>query len=113
MPELQNNKGKIERFYLPSTEDLIIDDENKAWVDMEVGGLVAGDLLNVKADSGEMEIAIQMLCARIKDWNFTEAGVKLPITEDVVKLLDIADFTYLTKQFSADVSSLSASEKKA
>jgi hypothetical protein len=111
MPILKSAEN-VKRFYLPTTQNLP-DDTEKAWVDLEVGSFTAGDVIGVDPDADRITAAVKMLTNRIKDWNFTnEAGEKAPITFESVKLLDIADFTFLAEQIPKDIEGLTVPEKK-
>ena len=110
MPVLQA-ESKVERFYLPSTENA--PEADKAFVDMEVGKLTTGDIVNVDPKSAEVEIGVNMLASRIKGWNFTDVeGNPLPVTTEAVKLLDVEDFGFLAGKLSQDFKGLDPTEKK-
>ena len=110
MPVLQK-ESKLERFYLPSTESL--PEEEKAFVDMEIGKLTTEDIVNIDPKAPEMEVGLMMLTARIKGWNFTdEKGEALPVTLETVKMLDIEDFGFLAQKIPQDFKTLDTAEKK-
>lgn len=110
MPILQA-ESKVERFYLPSTEAL--PEAEKAFVDMEVGKLTTGDIINVDPKAAEVEIGVMMLTARIKGWNFTDTeGNALEVTSETVKMLDVEDFGFLAQKISQDFNNISTEEKK-
>ena len=112
MPVLQNNVT-VERFYLPSTEHLANDDPDKAYVDMNVGKLLAADLLDAAKDETLVSMSIKMLVARIKDWSYTDvSGQKLPIKFDTVKQLDVDDYQYLVAKIPNGNAELTADQKK-
>lgn len=117
MPQL-NHETTVERFYLPSTEDLPVDSPDKAFVDMEVGPLVPKDTIGADLSGDNTTVAIGMLTNRLRSWNYTDKdGNPLPINFDTVKLLDMADFHFLTKKLDSTRGDSSASltndEKKA
>lgn len=110
MPVLKD-KSEIKRVYLPSTESL--PEEQKAFVDMEVGPMTTADIVGLDTNAGEVEMGVRMLAARIKGWNFTdEAGNEIEINFDNVKKLDIEDFTFLAEKLPQNINTLSAAEKK-
>lgn len=110
MPVLQK-ESKLERFYLPSTESL--PEEDKAFVDMEVGKLTTADIMNIDPKAPEVQIGVMMLASRIKGWNFTdEEGNELPITFDNVQKLDVEDFGFLAGKMPQDFKQITTAEKK-
>ena len=111
MPQL--NEPKIERLYLPSTNDKTGDDA--AWVDFDVSKTSAGSYLGIDGayENDRVAIVLQSLVNRIVDWNFVYAtGEKVPITFDTVKKLDAADYKFLVEKIPADKTSLTNEEKK-
>lgn len=111
MPILKD-QSKVERFYLPSTEKL--PEEEKAFVDLDIGPVITGDVVGADLEAGEVKVGVQMLTDRIKGWNYTnESGEPLEINFDNVKLLDMDDFVFLAQQLPTDkVEGLTAPEKK-
>lgn len=110
MPILQKEEI-IDRFYLPSTENL--PEADKAWVDMDISKLTTEDVTNMDSKASEISIGIGMLTGRIKGWNFTDAnGVPLPVSEETVRLLDIEDFGFLSTKIPTGSKELDPEEKK-
>lgn len=113
MPSLEK-KTEVARFFLPTTKDAA--EADKAWVDLEIGAVVAGDLIEIDETSTKVGATIKLLSSRIKDWNFTDTvdGVetKVPINESSVRKLDMTDFGYLATKVKADVKELAEDQKK-
>lgn len=102
---------QIKRFMLPTTADKAPDQQD--WVEMDVSKLVAGDVLEVDRDTGEVKATFLTLAGRIKDWSYTDpAGAKLPVTQEWVRELDIADFMFLADQLPKEVKGMTPEEKK-
>jgi hypothetical protein len=107
------NEDITKRFYLPTTQDLADESPDKAWVDLNIGPLTAGDIINIDPEGDKVSSAINLLTNRIKEWNFTsETGESLAITFDNVRHLDIKDFSFLADQIPNDVEGLTVPEKK-
>lgn len=111
MPQLPS-QGQEQQVYLPSTKDL--PEADRAWVKLQSGRILGGDLSGVDDPESEMGVAIAILAGRIKEWNFTEAdGSPTPITLENVKRLELNDMNYLFEQLDLKQSvSLSTEEKK-
>lgn len=97
MPELKKAAEEIKQFFMPSTANLPT--EQQAWVKMDVGEVLAGDVLDMMNDEtqnpGAGNMSGSMLAHRIKEWNFTEDDELLPINLANVRRLEKEDLTYL------------------
>jgi hypothetical protein len=113
MPSLAK-KSEVARFFLPSTKDAA--EADKAWVDLEVGAVVAGDLVDIDDKTTKVGATIKLLVSRLRDWNFTDTveGVetKIPINEESMRRMDMNDFGYLATKVNSDVQGLSDEQKK-
>lgn len=100
MPSLKLPSEKIERLYLPSTKDA--PEEDKAWIDIDVGPFVTGDILALQdMNNPVIKVQAEILSRRIKDWNFTDAdGSKTPIDYDSIARLEIPDFQFIVVELN-------------
>lgn len=105
-------ESNVKRFYLPSTKSL--PQEEQAYVDLEIGTLVAEDLVGADEQEGKVRMASAVLASRIKSWNYTEedGATLIPITPEAVRRLEIEDYSYLQAQFDAKIEGLTADQKK-
>lgn len=112
MPQLPN-QGETKRYTLPSSATL--PPEQQAYVVLQGGRILGGDLSNVDDPESKLGVAIAILAGRIKEWNFTEAdGKPTPITLDNVKRLELEDLYFLFEQLDLKnvAATMSAEEKK-
>lgn len=106
MPQLGN--ADIKQFYLPSTAQL--PQEEQAWVKLDVGDLLAGEMIDFATATGEdgtmkMDFTIQILEKRIVEWNFTKAdGTVEEVTIGNVRRMSANDLKYLMEQFQSKLS---------
>lgn len=112
MPVLTQNT-QIERIYLPMTADLKPDDPTKAWVDIIVGPLTAGDIRGIDGGGQDaISVSYVMIANRIKNWNMTDAEGKMrPITAEWVAALPPEDYQIMAEKVTA-YSAMTSEEKK-
>lgn len=97
MPQLSKPLEK-KKVFLPSTKEAA--DADKAWIVMEVGAITGGDMMSVGDFSNSAGITLQILAARILEWNFTDMnGTVDEINIDSVKRLDPVDLAFLITEF--------------
>lgn len=108
------DESKLERLYLPSTSDKAPDDSECAWVDLDLGPLTAGDMQGVTLSAGDVMASLAILLNRIKGWSYTMADgtTPLPISEENVRRLKIADFQFLVSKIPTKGASLTEQQKK-
>jgi len=112
MPQLQSTE-KITRFALPSTAHLEDNNEDKAWVDLDVGPLTANDVTYVDPSGTDVEATFAMLAIRVKDWNYVDSqGNKLVINVDNIRRLDMSDYAFLAEKIPKPTTELPADQKK-
>lgn len=101
----------LKKFYLPSTEGLT-NEEDKAWVVMDVAPLKIGDLSAIDRQMVQGEISIAVIISRLREWNYTDAqGNLLPINEENGYLLKMDDFRFLQSKIR-DEEEIADVEKK-
>jgi hypothetical protein len=113
MPVLTVSTEKLEKLFLPSTEKAA-NEEDKAWVVMDVSPLLTGDTAAVESDAKNAgEATMYMLAARIKEWNFTEQdGTPIDVNFESMKRLQLTDFTFLQNKLETGEGALTDDEKK-
>lgn len=116
MPILQSLENK-QRIYIPSTkvdqDGNPVPEDQWGWVVMDVSPYVTRDISNIERLDTEVKAGIDMLCSRIKEWNFTDADdTPLKITKENIELLEMGDFNYLQSQIEKG-KRLTDDEKKA
>lgn len=121
MPVLKENTEKLQTITLPSTQKLDADGnpttpkDEWGWVVMDVSPLTTGDIAVVERgvkNAGEANV--QMIAARIKEWNFTERdGTPIEISYAAMKRMDVADYGVLQAALEDGEGELTEEEKKA
>lgn len=100
-----------EKFYLPSTSGL--DEEQRAWVVMDIGPMITADTLGIKENMGVMEVSLMMLARRIKEWNFTDEALKpIDVSVTTISQMDLADVQFLSRQIPAGGTGELSNEQK-
>jgi hypothetical protein len=101
MPQLSTATTDIKQFFLPSTSNL--PQEDQAWVRMNVGEMLGGDIMDLIGENEVKPGAIScvILASRIKEWNFTKPdGIPEEIAVESVRRMEMADLAYLLQQFT-------------
>lgn len=114
MPVLKESVEKLEKLYLPTSEKAP-NEEDRAWVVMDVSPLLTGDADAVEQDAKNAGQATRyMLANRIKEWNFTEAdGTPIEISYESLKRMELTDFSFLQGKIEDGEGALTDDEKKA
>lgn len=111
------NAEKLEVIYLPSTatdkDGNPVPQLEQDWVSMDISPLKTRDIVNIQQGLSEIEIAVNMLVGRIREWSYTDdTGAAVPITFDTVTNLNINDFNHLAEKIPRPEASLADDEKK-
>lgn len=116
MPIVKTVEEELEQIYLPSTENAP-NPEDRFWVVLDVSPAMGRDLLEVSSRDTAGMTLIKGVVSRLREWNYQQAdGTVWPITvENVSKLLDIDEITFLNNKIKTRTmpQTLSESEKKA
>ena len=102
MPQLKKS-AVLQKFWLPSTDNST-DENDKAWVEIDLGKVVIGDIVNnYDDDSSNAKNGLAILTSKITSWNYTEDdGTITPINIDSVSKLDVEDFKFLVEKMDID-----------
>lgn len=99
---------------LGANERVELSSDPTAYVVIQTGPVLGGDVVNVDDPENPMAISLAILAGRIKEWNFTEAdGTPTPITLDNVMRLPMQDMTALFEKLDLkNLAPLAGEEKK-
>ena len=116
MPVVKPVEEELEQIYLPRTENEP-NQEDRFWVAFDVSPAMGRDLLGVSSKDTAGLTLLKGVVSRLREWNYLqEDGTAWPITlENVNKLLDIDEITFLNNKIKARTKpqALSEPEKKA